>query len=188
MISNGHYTEAEFVRNTRNWFRACDERGMEITDRIKHLNTMYEYMVGKCNFSDYPPPITHVQGIPIKTYEALLHTISTRFSLLFGLSASNAYNTRSISTLAVKSFFSDLIRFEFSGLGAPKAVDIPKLISHVVHINSLKHNPDRGFEFTTSTHDNYPTILMDVDDSNYSDSIFKLHNFDVKTDQKNKNK
>ena len=183
LLSNGHYSEAEFVRNTRNWFRVCDERGMEITDHIKYLNTMYEYMVGKCNFSDYPPPMTHVQGIPIKTYEALLHTISTRFSL-FGLPATNTYNTRSISTLAVESFFSDLTRFEFSGLGAPKAVDIPKLISHVVHINSLKHNPERGFEFTTSTCDNYPTILMDVDDSNYSDSIFKPHNFDVKTDKK----
>ena len=187
LISNGNYTEEEFVQNTRNWFRACDDRGMEITDQIKHLNTMYEYMVGKCNFSDYPLPISHVEGIPIKTYEALLHTISTRFSL-FGLSASNAYNTRSISTLAVESFFSDLTKFEFSGLGAPKVVDIPKLISHVVHINSLKYNPDRGFEFTTSTCNNYPTILMDVDDSNHSDSIFKPHNFDVKIDKKNRNK
>ena len=187
LMENGHYSEAEFVRNTRNWFRACDERGMAITDRIKNLNAMYEYMVGKCNFSDYPPPITHVEGIPIKTYEALLHTISTRFTL-FGLSAWNAYNTRSISTLAVESFFSDLTRFEFSGVGAPKAVDIPKLISHVVHINALKHNPDRGFEFTMSTRDNYPTILMDVDDFNYSDLIFKPHNFDVKTDKNKKNK
>ena len=180
LMANGHYSEAEFVWNTRNWFRACDERGMEVTDRIKYLNTMYEYMVRKCNFSDYPPPIIHVEGIPIRTYEALLHTISTRFTL-FGLSASNAYNTRSISTLAVESFFSDLMRFEFSGLGAPPAVDIPKLI---VHINSLKHNPDRGFEFTMSTRDNYPTILMDVDDSNYLDSIFKPHNFDVKAEKK----
>ena len=175
------------MQKTRNWFRACDERGMQITDRIKHLNTMYEYMVGKCNFSDYPPPISHVEVNPIKTYEALLHTIGTWFSL-FGLSSSNAYNTRSISALVVESFFSDLTRFEFSGLGAPKAMDIPKLICHIVHINSLKHNPDRGFEFTTSTCDNYPTILMNVDYSNYSDSIFKLHTFDVKIDKKTKNK
>ena len=107
LISNGNCSEAEFVQKTRNWFRACDERGMKITDRITYLNAMYEYMVGKCNFCDYPPPITHVQGIPIKTYEAVLHSISTRFSL-FGLSAGNSYNTRSISTLAVESFFSDL--------------------------------------------------------------------------------
>ena len=77
LMAKGHYSEAEFVRKTRNWFRACDERGMEITDRIKNLNAMYEYMVGKCNFSDYSPPITHVESIPIKTYEALLHTIVT---------------------------------------------------------------------------------------------------------------
>ena len=126
MISNGNYTEEEFVQNTRNWFRACDDRGMEITDQIKHLNTMYEYMVGKCNFSDYPLPISHVEGNPIKTYEALLHTISTRFSL-FGLSASNAYNTRSISTLAVESFFSDLTRFEFFWIGSSKSCGYSKI-------------------------------------------------------------
>ena len=126
LISNGNYTEEEFVQNTRNWFRACNDRGMEITDRINHLNTMYEYMVGKCNFSDYLLPISHVEGIPIKTYEALLHTISTRFSL-FGLSASNAYNTRSISTLAVESFFSDLTRFEFFGIGSSKSCGYSKI-------------------------------------------------------------
>ena len=63
-------------------------------------------------------------------------------------------------------------------------MDIPKLISYVVHINALKHNPDRGFGFTMSTRNNYPTILMDVDDFNYLDLIFKPHNFDVKTDKK----
>ena len=64
-------------------------------------------------------------------YEAILHCISTRLTL-FNLSSSKSYNSRSISTLAVESFFSDLSKFEFGGLGAPKAVDIPKLISHVV--------------------------------------------------------
>ena len=38
LMQNGHYSEAEFVRNTRNWFRACDERGMEITDGIKKIS------------------------------------------------------------------------------------------------------------------------------------------------------
>ena len=103
-------------------------------------------------------PSTHIDGIPIKTFEALLHCISTRFSL-YQLSSTNSYNTRAISTLAVESFFSDLARYEFSGLGAPKSVDIPKLISHVVHLNTTKHNPDHGFKFTTSTRDNYPMSI-----------------------------
>ena len=180
---NGDASEAEFVHKTRDWFNACDQRGMAITDRLEKLQAMYEYMIGKFNMSDYPPPSTYVEGIPIKTYEALLHSISTRYSL-FGLSSTKSYNTRAISTLAVESFFSDLTRYEFSGLGAPKAVDIPKLISHVVHINTLKHNPNRGFEFTTSTRDNYPTILME-DDPIVSDAgLFKTHNFDLPTTKK----
>ncbi|MCG8622193.1 MAG: hypothetical protein MJE68_09400, partial [Proteobacteria bacterium] len=128
---------------------------MDVKSRITYWNDMYSFLLEKCDISEYPPPTTHVQGIPIKTFEALLHSISTRFSL-YGMSKCNSYNTRAVSTLAVESFFSDLTRYEFSGLGAPKSVDILKLISHVVHINTTKHNPNRGFEFTTSTRDNYP--------------------------------
>ena len=108
----------------------------------------------------------------------ILHSISTRFSL-FGLSSKQKYNTSAISTLAVESFFSDLTRYEFSGLGAPKAVDIPKLLSHVIHINTLKHNPDRGFEFTTSTRDNYPTILLENETDITNDGPFFSSNFEI---------
>ena len=78
---NGNKSEAKFVKRTRNWYRACDERGIDVKERLKYLNKMYCYLIGKCNISDYPPPTTHVEGIPIRTFEALLHTISTRFSL-----------------------------------------------------------------------------------------------------------
>ena len=125
----------------------------------------------------YPPAQSYVAGIPIKTFEALLHCISTRFTL-FNLSTTKSYNSHSISRLAIENFFSDLSQFEFGGLGAPKAVDIPKLISHVVHINIAKHNPNRGFEFTTSTRDNYPVHLMESDNMTNSTDIFVNHPFD----------
>ena len=184
---NGDISEAEFVSKTRNWYRACDERGMDVKERVHLWNDMYSFLVAKCNFSDYPPPTTHIQGIPIKTYEALLHTTSTQLSL-YGLSTSKSYNTRAISTLAVESFFSDLTRYEFSGLGAPKSVDIPKLISHVVHINTTKHNPDRGFEFTTSTRDNYPVYLMENNITLSNDSEFQMNLFDLNNGKKEKKK
>ena len=120
----GYDAEAEFSEHTMNWFRACDERGMDVRQRLFNLHKMYEYLLSTVNLADYPPPMRHIAGLPIKTFEALLHTISTRFSL-FVLAKKNCYNTRAVSTLAVESFFSDLSRYEFSGLGAPKAVDIP---------------------------------------------------------------
>ena len=132
---------------------------------------MYEYLLRTVNLSSYP-------WLLIKTFEALLHTISTQFSL-FVLARKKCYNTRAISTLAVESFFSDLTRYEFSGLGAPKAVDIPKLISHIIYVNTIKHDPQCGFEFTVSTRDNYPTYFMETAVSNVDAITFSNHPFDI---------
>ena len=83
-----------------------------------------------------------------------------------------------MSTLAIESFFLDLTRYEFSSLGAPKAVDIPKLISRIVHVNTIKHDPVRGFELTTSMRDNYPTYFMEISDNQNNYFDFRNHPFD----------
>ena len=152
-------SEANFVELVQNWYKACDERGMAVNERLTNLYNMYEYLSSLMYMNHYPPMKTHICGIPIRTYEALMQSISTRFTL-FHLSSSHSYNDRAISTLAVESFFSDLNWFEFSGLGAPKSVDIAKLIIHIVHVNTTKHDPKQGFKFTTSTRDNYPSYLL----------------------------
>ena len=160
------------------WFKACDEWGMPVNEWLSHLTNMYNHLVGLLQFSHYPPNKTHIGGIPIRTYEPILHCISTRFTL-FNLSSKKCYNTRAISTLAVESFFSDLNRFEFSGLGAPKSVDIPKLITHIVHINSVKHDPECGFEFMTNTRDNYPCYMLQSVNTNSSGTHLGTHAFDL---------
>ena len=43
---NGNKSEAEFVKRTRNWYRACDERGIDVKERLKYLNEMYSYLIG----------------------------------------------------------------------------------------------------------------------------------------------
>ena len=156
---------------------------MDIKIRLWHLNNAYEYFLQHLSLNDYPSPTTHVSGIPIKTYEALLHIISTRFSR-FQLSSNGCYNSRATSTLAVESFFSDLSRFEFGGLGAPKAVDIPKLISHVVYINTTKHDPERRFEFVTTTRDNYLVYLMEQNNDYIPGTMLKNHSFDSQKNRK----
>ena len=64
----GHSQEAEFVNLVQMWFRACDECGMAVNDRLLHLNKIYNYLVSLLEFSHYPPNRTHVAGIPIRTY------------------------------------------------------------------------------------------------------------------------
>ena len=186
LVQEGFFDEAQFVSMVRNWFQACDARGMTVDIRLHHLNQMYHNLMDMIDFSSYPPPTSHVAGIPIKTFEAMLHCISTRFAL-YWTSQRHCYNTRALSTLAVESFFSDLSKFEFSGLGTPKSTDIPKLLSHLVHINTTKHDPRRGFEFTTSTRNNYPCYLMDIASEDFdSSALFRNHPFDKALGKKNK--
>ena len=80
--------------------------------------------------------------------------ISTRMQI-FALSLTPV-NQRSISTLSIESFFSELTNMEFSGLGCPKAVDIPRLISHVTELNNIRHELDRGFLLHTTNRAAYP--------------------------------
>ena len=72
------------------------------------------------------------------TYEAIMQGVSTRLQI-FQLS-NMPINQRSISTIGIESFFSELTSMEFSGLGCPKAVDIPRLISHVTELNTIRHD------------------------------------------------
>ena len=174
-----YVSEAKFGHLVRNWYKACDERGMAVNDRLTNLYKMYEYLSSLMYMNHYPPMKTHICGIPIRTYEALMQSISTRFTL-FHLSSTHSYNARAISTLAVESFFSDLNRFEFSGLGAPKSVDIPKLITHIVHVNTTKHDPKRGFQFTMSTRENYPCYLLSSNVAFAGQVHFQTHPFDIK--------
>ena len=80
----------------------------------------------------------------------------------------------------LRVFFSDLNRFVFSGLGTPKSVDIPKLITHIVHVNTTKHDPKCGFEFTTSMRDNYPCYLLSSNVTFAGQVHFQTHPFDIK--------
>ena len=66
--------------------------------------------------------------------------------------------------------------------------DIPKLISHVVHLNTTQHDSDHGFEYTTSTRDNYPLYLLESEVRNSDDNLFGSTVFDVKGVKKSKTK
>ena len=162
----GHTSEAAFVKIVRNWYAACDERGIHPLKRLEYLQAMQSHLLGRFDYyNSYPPPTRYIQGITVQMFEAILITVSTRF-ILYSISDIGHYNHRAISTLGIESFFSELTRMEFSGLGTPKSSDIPKLISHIVQLNQVKHDPDQGFEFTLTKDSVYPYYMMDEVDEN----------------------
>ena len=111
------------------------------------------------DWNDFPPPSKFIQGMPVQIYESIMQGISTRMQI-FALSWTPV-NQRAISTLSIESFFSDLTHMEFSGLGCPKAVDIPRLISHVAELNHIRHDVHRVLYSTPPTElPTHTTLLM----------------------------
>ena len=130
---------------------------------MKHLNEFANFLAELIEWEEMPPPINYIKGMPVPTFEALMQGITTRLQL-FSLT-NKPINEEGISTVSIESFFSDLTHMEFSGLGCPKAVNIPHLITHVTKLNSIKHDLQHGFSFNTTNRGSYPydTLLPPTD-------------------------
>ena len=164
---NGDLKEANFICLIRNWFNACDEWGIDAYTRMRHLNEFADYLAELIEWKEMPPPINYIKGMPVPTYKALMQGITTRLQI-FSLT-DMPINQRALSTVGIESFFSDLTHMEFSGLGCPKAVDIPWLITHVTELNSIKHDLQQGFSFNTLNWGAYPyDTLLPPSDPNQS--------------------
>ena len=100
--------------------------------------------------------------MPVQTFEAILQCISTCI-FLYKFSIENNYNTRSVSTLANESFFSDLTRMDRNGCYYPKACNIESIMGRVVTLNHFKHKPEKHFHLTTTMHGTYPVHHLEAD-------------------------
>ena len=156
---NGDDAKAKFVRLVRNWFEACDERGIDIYTRVKHLQDFFDFLSKLIDWQEMPPPFSYIQGMPVPTYESVMQGITTRLQI-FSLS-NMPISQRAISTVGIESFFSELTSMEFSGLGCPKALDIPRLISHVTELYSIRHDSGCGFVFNTTNRGSYPYDILE---------------------------
>ena len=74
----GCLNEALLVRTVRNWYNACNERGLTVETRLEYLLDMDKYLseqyIPKC----YPMNLTHVNGLPCTSYQSVRHNICTR--------------------------------------------------------------------------------------------------------------
>ena len=124
MRNNADMKEAELMKKVRNWYEACNNRGIQLTEHLKHFIEMHNYMISFYKPKEFPMNMTHVCSLPSITFQAILHNISTRIQL-YSLSRTNTYNQRAISTLAVETIFSVLTTLSQMTSGIPLAVKIP---------------------------------------------------------------
>ena len=123
MRTNGDVKEANLVQYIRNWYDACNERGLSVTQRIRHLVDMHNYLMGFYDAEKFPMNTSYVCNVPSTTFQSIMQNISTRIHL-YHLSKFHTYNHRSVSTLAVESLFSDLSTLAANTSGVPLAANI----------------------------------------------------------------
>ena len=103
---------------------------------------MNNYMFKFYDPQRFPVSMTHICGLPSTTFQGILHNISCRI-ILYGLSDSNTYNQRALSTLAVESFFSDLSQVAHTTSGIPMAANVPRYLSRMSQLNKIRDDPTK---------------------------------------------
>ena len=53
MLSKGYTETAHFIKLIRNWFRACNERGIKANERVEYWYNTYEFLTRGVNFKQY---------------------------------------------------------------------------------------------------------------------------------------
>ena len=78
---------------------------------------------------NYPPPSTHICGLPLPTFKMLLQSTSIRIALNL-LSEFHTFNHRSISTAGIESSFLDLSIVDITGTLCPQSLSNSKVNVH----------------------------------------------------------
>ena len=141
MKQNGDLKEANMVKIIRNWYNACNEHAISVSDRMKYLIDMHNYLM-EFYSPEHFPMNTYMHNLPATTFQSIMQNISTRIHL-YHLSKAKMYNHHSVSTLAVESLFSDLASLASNTNGVPMATNIPKHISWMTLLNAAKNNPSK---------------------------------------------
>ena len=139
LTENDAVHEALFVKLVRNWYKACDERGMSADDRVNNLWAFYAYLSKDVAFDMFPAYTQYVKGIPFITYAGIMQNISVRLSL-YSKAKCSTYNHRSISSLVCESFFSTVSSKDPGKTGCPRSVDIPKMMSDMIILEEYKQD------------------------------------------------
>ena len=69
----------------REWYEACDSRGLDIGERIRKMMAFDELLTWDVDFSSFPPPGNYIKGIPIVTYEGILMNNAHGYNLYYHL-------------------------------------------------------------------------------------------------------
>ena len=170
MERNGDTHEAKCVNAVRNWFQACNARGIHIKARIRSLINMQRLILAYHSFEKFPCPSALFGGLPEKTFEALCISISVRLQI-YQFVDGFKLNTRSLGTLSPESFYSDVSVRCLSPNGVPGSFEFRWVLAKLIKTHALKVDPTTCFHARTTRRTIRPENELDyISTDEYTDS------------------
>ena len=123
MRRRGYNNEAQFCATIRQWYNAEDTPGLPATERHWARMDMSNMLLDSVNLATFPPPGSHIGGMPIIMFEGILTNIDRRIQL-HALVPNHAYNVRAPNTLDAENLFSEFQELDPKSSGALIADDI----------------------------------------------------------------
>ena len=66
----------------RQWYEACDERGLPAVTCVAQLHKMSTLLLEKVNFGQFPPPGNNVQGVPLSHMREFFNVIHFEYTCI----------------------------------------------------------------------------------------------------------
>ncbi|CAG2191099.1 unnamed protein product [Mytilus edulis] len=173
MDKNGCHNEALWCELIRNWYSAIDCGGIPLHQRIRWFLDMRDYLLQFLKVGHFPPPGSHVEGMPMAQFEGFLTNVDRRLQLYALIDSNESYNQRAITSLDSETFFSAFQDYDPKGTGVLRPDDIPTALGAAQYLNVQRLNEDRHFVMRTSRRTRvYPerplqeNIPMEIDGTN----------------------
>ena len=144
MRENGDETEANFCRMLREWYEAEDEPGIPSEERCRRRLELRAWLLSNIKIGSFPPPGSHINGIPLVMFEGLLTNIERRIQL-FPFVKKGSYNVRALGSLENENFFGDFQDLDPSGSGVIRPDDVSAAISTACELSESRLDPNRYF-------------------------------------------
>ena len=192
MLVNGFINEANLCHLLREWYNAEDNPGISAIERCNSRLNMRRWLLNGVQFNKFPPPGSHILGIPQIMFEGLMTNIDRRIQLFSYVKKGN-YNVRALGSLEAENLFGAFQ--DRSGVIRPD--DIPAALNTACEILTARMDSTKPFHIHTSRAKVYPLHTLMESDISIDGSVFltpnvvdtvkpKDHEFDMseRTDRK----
>ena len=155
MIKNNFQEEAKLCRLIREWYSADDSPGISSIQRCLYRLNMRDWLLDGVQFNRFPPPGSHIRGVPMVMFEGLMTNIDRRLQL-FSYVKKGSYNVRSLGSLEAENLFGQFQDLDPKGTGVIRPDDVPNAISTACELLCYRMDDSKTFYMHTSKAKVYP--------------------------------